>query len=89
MPSYCRKPVLIIVAAPNRANTAVTTGKIYPITLHTPLFWSPFLLNEIVAFLLTVAKAIKYRSRSENTRLENNMNLTKIIIHDNMMYFSA
>ncbi|KAL5492149.1 hypothetical protein ACEPAI_3596 [Sanghuangporus weigelae] len=78
-----------LLTSSSKDNAPVATFKPLPRTLHSSIYWSPFLLNEMVTFSLAVVKLVKIRMDFENAKLERSLNLTRTLIRDNMIYFSV
>ncbi|KAL5531403.1 hypothetical protein ACEPAG_4280 [Sanghuangporus baumii] len=78
-----------LLTSSSKNNVPVASFKPLPVTLHSSIYWSPFLLNEMVTFSLAVVKLLKIRMDFENVRMERSLNLTRTVIRDNMIYFSV
>ncbi|KAL5537163.1 hypothetical protein ACEPAF_986 [Sanghuangporus sanghuang] len=81
-----------VLSLPKYVNNIETLTAASEIRLHftyySPLFWAPFLLNEVVTFLMVFFKFIKVRWSSKGTISSgSNMTLYNVVIRDNMIYF--
>ncbi|OCB85550.1 hypothetical protein A7U60_g7560 [Sanghuangporus baumii] len=81
-----------VLSLPKYVNNIETLTAASEIGLHftyySPLFWAPFLLNEVVTFLMVFFKFIKVRWSSKGTISSgSNMTLYNVVIRDNMIYF--
>ncbi|EJD00659.1 uncharacterized protein FOMMEDRAFT_30626 [Fomitiporia mediterranea MF3/22] len=58
-------------------------------TNYSPLFWLPFMLNEMVTFILVVIRYWKIHRHIRAPGTKNNTSLSNIIVRDNIIYFSV